>query len=57
MMSEKEKANCACTQNLLDILRATKPKKDLLKKVTCPKCGKVFWTNMDNNLCFDCREN
>ncbi len=53
-MGEKNKGSCACTQKLLDVLRAAKPKKDLLEKVTCAKCGKVFWTNMDNNLCFDC---
>lgn len=55
-MSEKETDSCACTQRLLDILRAAKPKKDLLKKVTCTKCGKAFWTNMDDSICFDCRK-
>ncbi|MDH4221589.1 MAG: hypothetical protein OEY39_05950 [Candidatus Bathyarchaeota archaeon] len=56
-MSEEDKDSCACTQKLIDVLRAAKPKKGLLKKVTCAKCGKVFWTNMDGNLCFDCGEN
>jgi hypothetical protein len=56
-MSKEEKDSCACTQKLLDALRAAKPKRDMLKKVTCQKCGKVFWTNMDDNLCFDCGKN
>jgi len=30
--------------------------KDLLHKVKCRICGKVFWTNRDVNLCFECEE-
>jgi len=28
--------------------------KDLLRKITCRKCGKTFWTNRESDLCFDC---
>jgi len=45
---------CACTQNLQDLLRAATQKNDLLRKVTCAGCGKVFWTNSDSDYCFDC---
>ena len=44
---------CACTQGLRDLLRAA-AKNDLLRKVTCAGCGKVFWTNSDGEYCFDC---
>lgn len=27
-----------------------------LRKVTCPGCGKVYWTNRNTDLCFDCEE-
>ncbi len=25
-----------------------------LRKVTCPGCGKVYWTNRESDWCFDC---
>ncbi|MBS7616400.1 hypothetical protein KEJ45_04305 [Candidatus Bathyarchaeota archaeon] len=28
--------------------------KGLLKKVTCRKCGKIFWVNRDTDVCFEC---
>jgi len=28
--------------------------KGLLRKTTCKKCGKVFWTNRNIDLCFEC---
>ena len=39
----------------ISIVPKAKPKdKGLLHKVKCIKCGKVFWTNRDTNLCFEC---
>lgn len=31
-------------------------KKSLIKEVICKKCGKIFKTNSDRNLCFDCNK-
>lgn len=28
--------------------------KGLLRKITCRKCGKAFWTNRNVELCFEC---
>lgn len=28
--------------------------KGMLRKTFCAKCGKVFWTNRDVDLCFEC---
>jgi len=28
--------------------------KGLLRKTTCIKCGKTFWTNRENDFCMDC---
>ncbi|MEM3464056.1 MAG: hypothetical protein QXL91_04250 [Candidatus Bathyarchaeia archaeon] len=33
---------------------AKSEEKGLLRKATCVKCGKTFWTNRDVDLCFDC---
>jgi len=30
--------------------------KGLLRKVKCRSCGKIFWTNEDTDLCFECRK-
>jgi NAD-dependent dihydropyrimidine dehydrogenase PreA subunit len=30
--------------------------KGLLRKVECRRCGKIFWTNEDTDLCFECRK-
>ncbi|MGV8144529.1 MAG: hypothetical protein ACP5OJ_07965 [Methanothermobacter sp.] len=34
--------------------RAVKRPDSMLKKVFCRKCRKIFWTNEDRDLCFDC---
>ncbi len=31
-------------------------KTSLIKEVTCKKCKKVFKTNSNSDLCFDCRK-
>ena len=33
----------------------TRNNKGLLHKIKCKKCGKVFWTNRDIDLCLDCK--
>jgi len=30
------------------------PKKDSLRRVTCPGCGRVYQTNRKTDLCIDC---
>ena len=55
MSKNETQKGCACTQNLQDLLRAAAPKNDLLRKVTCVSCGKVFWTSSNNDYCFDCQ--
>lgn len=27
-----------------------------LRKVTCPGCGLVFWTNRNTDLCIECEK-
>lgn len=52
---EPSKKECACTQSLKDLLRATQPAKEsILVKVTCTDCRKVFWANSEREYCFDC---
>ena len=40
---------CSCALEIVD-------KKSSLKRVTCKSCGKVFKTNKDTELCFDCEK-
>ncbi|MCE5214205.1 MAG: hypothetical protein LLF83_05745 [Methanobacterium sp.] len=39
---------CQCQE------RAVKRPESILKKVQCRKCGKIFRTNQEKELCFDC---
>ena len=41
-------------QRVSAVPRAKSKDKGLLRKVKCIKCGKIFWTNRDTNVCFDC---
>jgi hypothetical protein len=57
MVEEKtmQGCHCGCTQRFSDMLRAAQPvKKSSLVKVTCADCGKVFWSNLEKEYCFDC---
>lgn len=52
---------CTCIQDpfaaLPPDLRPTRQrKKSLLRKVTCPGCGLVYWTNRPTDLCVDCEK-
>ena len=31
-------------------------KKSSLRKVTCPGCGLVYWTNRETDLCMECEK-
>jgi hypothetical protein len=50
----QEQKPCACTQGFLDLVRAAPPKRDWLRKTTCPACKKEYWTNRETDYCFDC---
>ena len=32
-------------------------KKDIIRKTTCEACKKQYWTNREDNICFDCEKN
>ena len=40
---------CPCSLEIVD-------KKSELKTVQCKNCGKIFKTNKDTDLCFDCEK-
>lgn len=40
---------CSCALEIVD-------KKSSLASVSCKSCGKVFKTNKDTELCFDCEK-
>ncbi len=43
----------ACTTPL-KLFKNYVRKKPLVKQVTCKKCGKIFKTNRDTQLCYSC---
>ena len=45
---------CACAARTADLLRATRVKRDRLRKTTTPECKKEYWTNRETDYCFDC---
>jgi hypothetical protein len=52
---------CTCIQDpfaaLPPELRPSRQrKKSLLRKVTCPGCGLVYWTNRATDLCPECEK-
>ncbi|HHS96861.1 MAG TPA: hypothetical protein ENK08_03035, partial [Chloroflexi bacterium] len=51
---------CACvTDPFLSLppeLRPPPKKKSSLRKVTCPGCGLVYWTNRETDLCMECEK-
>ncbi|MGQ9554676.1 MAG: hypothetical protein ACUVWR_11235 [Anaerolineae bacterium] len=59
---EKDRAvRCSCGSggvfaDLPPELRPRPQKRSSLREVTCPSCGKVYWTNRETDLCFDCEK-
>jgi predicted ATP-grasp superfamily ATP-dependent carboligase len=52
---------CACVQDpYADLPTKLRPrpveKLDDLRKVTCPGCGLVYWTNRKPDLCIECEK-
>jgi len=33
-----------------------KPKPSSLRKVTCPDCGSIYWTNRSTDVCIACEK-
>ncbi len=55
---EKPPVQCACASDPFALLppemRPRSQKKSSLRKVTCPGCGLVFWTNRETDCCMEC---
>ncbi len=56
---EAPAAMCSCMQDPFagvppEMILRPAPKKNLLRHVTCPGCGMLYWTNRDTDLCIDC---
>ncbi len=52
---------CTCTQDPFaalppELRPRSAPKKNGLRKVTCPGCGLVYWTNRKTDLCPTCEK-
>jgi hypothetical protein len=54
LQDEENPGTCACAARHSDLMRAPPAKKDWLRKTTCPRCGKVYWTNKETDYCMDC---
>jgi hypothetical protein len=59
--TDQKKPGCSCVSdpfaNLPPELRPKgQPDSSSLRKVTCPGCGKVYWTNRKVDICFECEE-
>ena len=55
-----EEKQCSCIKNpfanLPPEMRPKLQKKSSLRKVTCPGCGREYWTNRSTDVCFDCEK-
>ena len=57
---QDQPVQCACMTDafaaLPPELRPRPKKKSSLRKVTCPGCGLVYWTNRETDLCMECEK-
>jgi len=55
-----EEKQCSCKRKpFVDLppeMRPKPQKKSSLRKVTCPGCGREYWTNRITDVCFDCEK-
>src|SRR5512136_2364369 len=42
-------------QGTASLIDRTEKEKGLIRRTTCKVCGKVFWTNSEKDVCFDCK--
>lgn len=59
--SDDKPAVCACVQDPFaalppELRPKSKPTMGGLRKVTCPGCGVVYWTNRGTDLCMACEK-
>jgi len=51
---------CDCMRNpfaaLPPEMQPKLKKNSSLRKVTCPGCGREYWTNRSTDVCFDCEK-
>lgn len=50
---------CSCMQGPFaalppELVPRPAPKKDLLRRTTCPSCGRIYQANRKTDLCIDC---
>ncbi|MFH0849852.1 MAG: hypothetical protein V1924_02800 [Candidatus Bathyarchaeota archaeon] len=55
MDSQSKEAPCGCQQRFNDLVRAHKASSGLIR-VTCRGCGKEFVSNVETDLCYDCKK-
>jgi len=58
---DNQPAMCSCIQDPFaalppELRPKSPPKMGGLRKVTCPACGMVYWTNRATDLCMDCEK-
>ena len=44
---------CPCMQGHVDMMRASVPKSDPLRKMVYAGCGKTVWVSRETEYCFD----
>ncbi len=57
--AKEDTPDCTCIADPLaslppELLPTQKNWKSNFRKVTCPGCGLVYWTNRQTDLCSDC---
>ncbi|HEX9914865.1 MAG TPA: hypothetical protein VGB32_08100 [Candidatus Bathyarchaeia archaeon] len=54
MDSQGKDAPCGCQQRFSDLARAHRVSSSLIR-VKCKVCGKEFISNVEMDLCYDCK--
>jgi len=55
LQDEENPRTCACVVRHSDLMCAPPAKKDWLRKTTCPRCRKVYWTDKNTDYCMNCQ--
>lgn len=58
--AQERPVECICVKDPFAVLppelRPQPKKNSSLRKVTCPGCGLVYWTNRETDLCMECEK-